>query len=1172
MADSYDDFHFAQDYPLQPFLDDCSLLGSLLDDCLRIEVGEELFEKVKRIRIRALCASQLSQQNDTDTAQHLAQSLAEELMSMPIDEALPLARACSHYLNLTSIAETHHSVRTSRREGMRTKTCDEVFGHLLSHDISPEKLYEAVCKQKVEVVLTAHPTQVNRRTLQYKHTRIAALLAQNDRNDLTPEEKENLIADLVREITALWQTDELRRRKPTPLDEARGGLNIVEQSLWTAVPAFLRRVNAALKKHTGRELPINATPLVFGSWMGGDRDGNPNVTAQVTHNVACLARWMAADLYLREVDVLRFELSMGYADDEVWRRARKIQEAHHTAEESGVTLWPTLATPMGPPRHSRPLPATGTAVGSEATSAVIAASSQASDGQTMTPILHVPVIGPFIRDEGRDPTDEPWSPSSEIQWTPRDGSPNSSILEGVREGVLVHRQLSLDSSMDGLSRASTFREEVTDVMTGGEAPAVGRIQKTNGCLSASQLTAAGLSSSSNGAPSALAGQECASGSATSLQALMKEAKIRKSFEKGRQALLAERNESRRAAAQSRLSPESLKKRGMKAAEYHKTSIDALLHPRHHGATPYRIILGDVRTKLLNTRKRMEDLLTGNKPNDDLDWFEHLEEFVDPLLACYWSLWECGGGIVAEGRLLDLLRRIYCFGMGLMKIDLRQESARHTDAIDAATKFVDLGTYSEWSEEKKIEFLSRELEGKRPLIPPTMPMSAEVREVLDTLRVASEMGRESIGAYVISMASSASDVLAVELLKREAIHVGKGHVVRGDAALQMMPLRVVPLFETLSDLQSAGKNLRELFSVPWYRKVLRDSYGNHQEVMLGYSDSGKDAGRIAAAWALYRCQEDIVQVCEEFGVELTLFHGRGGTVGRGGGPMFMAIQSQPPGSVEGSLRITEQGEMVQAKFGIPAVAQRQLEIYTTAVLLATKSPPEPPKKMAWRAIMDQLSELSRKEYRGVVYEHPDFISYFRHATPEEELANLNIGSRPTRRKAGGGVETLRAIPWIFAWTQTRMVLPAWLGVGTALEAVIAQGLLSELEAMYDEWPFFKSMIDLVEMIVAKADMHIARLYEEILVDNEKEKALGRYLRTLYNRTVDALLKVTRHQKLLQNNHMLRQLIHLRDPFITPINILQVEVLRRLRKAPQDQALRDTLLVTINGIAAGMRNSG
>lgn len=479
-------------------------------------------------------------------------------------------------------------------------------------------------------------------------------------------------------------------------------------------------------------------------------------------------------------------------------------------------------------------------------------------------------------------------------------------------------------------------------------------------------------------------------------------------------------------------------------------------------------------------------------------------------------------------------RVATFGMTLMKLDVRQEADRHTEALDAITDWLEIGTYSQWDEEKKLKFLTTELKGRRPLVPPTIDVKPEVREVLNTFRVTAEMGTNSLGAYVISMASEASDVLAVELLQKEARLVVGGELGKTCSGES---LRVVPLFETVQDLKNSGTVIRKLLKIDWYREHLIANHQGHQEVMLGYSDSGKDAGRFTAAWELYKAQEDVVAACKEFGIKITLFHGRGGSVGRGGGPTYMAIQSQPPGSVMGTLRVTEQGEMIQAKFGLSQTAVRQLEIYTTAVLLATLHPPDPPRCASWRNIMDEISENSCKHYRGIVFETPEFLEYFHEATPEAELGNLNIGSRPTRRKKTGGISQLRAIPWIFAWTQTRFVLPAWLGVGRGLEAAFARGHREELQAMYREWPFFQSTIDLIEMVLAKADIPIAKHYDEVLV-SECRQQLGEELRGDFHRTETAVLDVSGHQKLSENNKTLQRLIESRLAYLDPINMLQV----------------------------------
>ncbi|EXB65562.1 Phosphoenolpyruvate carboxylase 4 [Morus notabilis] len=578
---------------------------------------------------------------------------------------------------------------------------------------------------------------------------------------------------------------------------------------------------------------------------------------------------------------------------------------------------------------------------------------------------------------------------------------------------------------------------------------------------------------------------------------------------------------------------------------------------------------EVIMRLMKTRRGLE-LLLEDLPCDFDPWdhYETYDQLLEPLLLCYESLQSCGSGVLADGRLADLIRRVATFGMVLMKLDLRQESGRHADTLDAITLYLDMGTYSEWDEEKKLDFLTRELKGKRPLVPLRIEVPSDVKEVLDTFRVAAELGSDSLGAYVISMASNASDVLAVELLQKDARLAVSGELGRPCPG---GTLRVVPLFETARDLRQAGSVIRKLLSIDWYREHIIKNHNGHQEVMVGYSDSGKDAGRFTAAWELYKAQEDVVTACNEYGIKVTLFHGRGGSIGRGGGPTYLAIQSQPPGSVMGTLRSTEQGEMVQAKFGLPQTAVRQLEIYTTAVLLAALRPPLPPREEKWRNLMEEISKISCQNYRSIVYENPEFLGYFHEATPQAELGFLNIGSRPARRKNSIEIGHLRAIPWVFAWTQTRFVLPAWLGVGAGLKGVCEKGHTEDLKAIYKEWPFFQCTMDLIEMVLGKADIPIAKHYDEVLV-SESRRELGSDLRKELMVTEKYVLAVCGHEKLSENNRSLRRLIESRLPYLNPINMLQVEILKRLRSDNDNHKLRDALLITINGIAAGMRNTG
>jgi phosphoenolpyruvate carboxylase len=831
----------------QPLRDDVHLLGDLLGATLRAQEGEALYEMVERVRAHA--------KTDFD-------ALTDLLAHHQAHAALPIARAFAHFLTLANIAEQHHRVRRRREYQQKgappqAGSCEEAFARFRK-SIDADRLYEAVTALRIELVLTAHPTEVVRRTLLQKHRRIAELLAQRDRKDLTEPEQREIVDALRREITAVWETDEVRHERPSPLDEVKGGLFVFEQTLWDALPRYLRALDEALRTHTDRALPLDATPIAFGSWIGGDRDGNPNVTADVTGVACLLARWVAADLYLKEIDELRSELSMKTATDEL-------------------------------------------------------------------------------------------PPSNE---------------------------------------------------------------------------------------------------------------------------------------------------------------------------PYRDLLKDVRDRLRATRTSLEEAVATSDgwKRWPSAWSEvrpvvEARELLEPLLACHRSLHATGNSIIAEGRLQDVIRRVYGFGVTLVRLDVRQESTRHTALLDALDR--------------------------------NQRLDENAQEDLRTFRALATIPRESLGAYVITMARNADDVLHVKrLLDMHGIHQ-----------------RIVPLFETIEDLRNAGATIAQLLANDEYRAFI----GGHQEVMVGYSDSSKDSGRFTAAWELFQAQEQIVAACAKAGVSLTLFHGRGGSVGRGGGPTYVAIRSQPPGSIDGRLRVTVQGEMIQAEFGLAGIALRTLEVYTTSTLEATLARCETPRP-EWREAMRVMSEAAAKSYRELVYEMPRFLDYFREATPEIELGALNIGSRPARRGAKKGVESLRAIPWQFAWTQNRLLLPSWLGV----DAALAAGDPETLDAMMREWPFFQSTIELLEMVLAKTESRIAAYYDRLLVSDEL-RDLGEELRARLAKTIELVQRVTGHTRLLESNRALRRSIDVRNPYVDPINVVQAEVLRRMR-ANDDASLRDAFVVTVNGIAAGMRNTG
>lgn len=879
--------------------DNVRLLGDVLGQTIRDQVGEDIYLKVEEIRSLAKDARQTQNW----------QPLLDLMSGLDDDQLVPVARAFTHFLNYANIAEQHHRVRTLRNreidpqsvfnQAAEEGTLLELIPRLKARGVSPDEIYEAVSTMGVELVLTAHPTEVSRRTLLRKHHDIADILKKLDNPQLTPAEREGEMKRLRRRIVACWHTDEIRRHQPTPVDEAKWGFATIESTLWRALPEFLRQLSLQLEEHTGKALPLDATPLRFASWMGGDRDGNPNVTAEVTEEVLLLARWEAAHLLASDIHELREDLSMNDCSDELRER-----------------------------------------------------------------------IGG------------------------------------------AHRE------------------------------------------------------------------------------------------------------------------------------------------------PYRELLREVRTRLQNTQQWAEDKLNGI----DFDGPIYLEDeqLLEPLFIIYRSLNSCGMQGIANGSLTNIIRRVACFGLTLLKLDIRQESTRHAEVINEITEYLELGSYESWSEQDKQAFLLKELQNKRPLVGPDFPASDETREVLRTFAVLAEQPASALGAYIISMATHPSDVLAVRLLQKEA----------GCRT----PQRIVPLFETLSDLQGAQQTVDRLLSIDWYKDDIQGS----QEVMIGYSDSAKDAGFFAASWGQYLAQEGLSKTCKNHGVHLTLFHGRGGSASRGGSPAREALLSQPPGTINGSVRVTEQGEMIQFKFGLQEIAQENIELYVCGALEATLAPAAEPDQ-SWRDRMQALADESVTEYRRIVHHDERFVPYFRSVTPEQELRRLALGSRPAKRRASGGVESLRAIPWVFAWTQMRLMLPAWLGTGKALESCVNQGALSQLQEMAQRWTFFDMLLGMQEMVMAKTEERVAEYYEQRLLQDTSHQSLGAELRQGVGQAESVLTQIT-ERSLLDDMQELKRSIDLRNPYVDPLNITQVEVMRRLRLLEEEvptalkSTLEQALMVSIGGIAAGLRNTG
>lgn len=869
-----------------------SMLGQILGDTMRTHLGDSFLEKVEQIRKLA---------KDSRRGDEAArEQMLELLTALPDEELVPFAKAFNQFLNLANLSEQFHTI---------SRNCDELvcvpdpveqlLGRMLNGRIDQTKMLDCLKTLDIDLVLTAHPTEISRRTLIQKYAAIVDCLAEQENDQLSDRERRQINLRLRQLIAQIWHTNEIRRERPTPVDEARWGLSTIEESLWHAVPDFLRQLNDQVQDRTGQQLPIDIAPVRFSSWMGGDRDGNPFVTAKVTQEVLDRNRHAAARLFLKDIVLLVGELSMEEANSE---------------------------------------------------------------------------------------------------------------------------------------------------------------------------------------------------------------------------LMAFTNNS---------------------------------------CEPYRFVLRSLRQKLRDTIDYLNARIEGHNPEVDkstLIWQE--SDLKAPLEMLYKSLCDCGMRLIANGLLLDILRRLACFGIHMLRLDIRQDAGRHCDVLAELTRYLGMGDFNHWDETEKQAFLLRELSNRRPLIPSNWQPSADVAEVLNTCRLIAKHPAKALGSYVISMASKPSDVLTVLLLLKET---GCTH-----------PMRVVPLFETLSDLNNAAECITALLDIDWYRGYTKGM----QEVMIGYSDSAKDAGVMAAAWAQYRAQEQLVAVCKQAGVKLTLFHGRGGSIGRGGGPAHKAILSQPPGSVDGRIRVTEQGEMIRFKFGLPKLAVQSLALYTSAVLEATLLPPPEPKQ-EWRNCMERIAEESVSAYRGIVREEPDFVPYFRAATPEVELGKLPLGSRPAKRRVDGGIESLRAIPWIFAWSQNRLMLPAWLGAGEALQAACQRGEMGLLQDMEREWPFFSTRISMLEMVYAKAEPNLARYYETCLVPTNLHH-LGETLRQRLDLGIKVVLELTKSDTLMAHTPWNRESVKLRNPYIDPLNFLQTELLARTRKetteAPASEHVQLALMLTIAGVAAGMRNTG
>ena len=587
--------------------------------------------------------------------------------------------------------------------------------------------------------------------------------------------------------------------------------------------------------------------------------------------------------------------------------------------------------------------------------------------------------------------------------------------------------------------------------------------------------------------------------------------------------------------------------------------------------PYRRALAGVYARLALGAEALSGLRPALQPAAQRPPYLDAGELAADLDTISAALVEQGAGRLAEGRLARLRRQVSLFGFHLAPIDLRQSSDEHEAVVAELLARAGVEAhYAALDEEVRIALLARELAGPRPLRSPHLEYSQRLQRELEVVAAAADarkrFGPRAVPRYVISHCDSVSDLLEVGVLLREAGLLRPG-------TPPALGMDIIPLFESVADLERGAAVVDRALKLPLYRAWI-DSRGGEQEVMLGYSDSNKDGGYLASSWSLHEASTGLVRVCHAHGVRLRLFHGRGGTVGRGGGPSYEAILAQPPGSVDGALRLTEQGEVIASKYADPESGRRNLETLAAATLEASLA--ARPRSSAERddRVMEELASIAFRAYRALVKETPGFLEYFRASTPIAEIADLNIGSRPAARRHTSRLEDLRAIPWVFSWSQCRLMLPGWYGFGTAVELWLARpgASVEALRAMHERWAFFRSVLSNMDMVLAKSDLAIASRYAELVPDEALRRQVFGEISSEWHRTRRALGAITGRDELLADNPTLARSIRNRFPYLDPLNHLQVELLRRYRAGDTDARTKRAIHLTINGVAAGLRNSG
>lgn len=912
----------------KPLRNDVRFLGNILGLVIKEQEGEEIFDIEEKIRV-------LTKEMRSHYEKAQKDELVATIRSLSDSDLYKVTRAFTVYFKLVNIAEQIHRIRRSREykyisdvKDSSEGSIENLFQALGAKDVSYEEFSGLLDKMSIELVLTAHPTEVNRHIVLEKLRRISTLLGEID-NPLTgTDEKKHLEDEIHAELEGLWQTEEVPPYKLTPVDEARNIHYYFKETIFGALVRIYDKFERKIRENYGI-WDIKVPPFLrFGSWVGGDRDGNPYVTHLITREVLMMQKSMVLSRYVEKMERLKRQLSSSVkivpVSDEL--AAHVTKEVKSAAEKSG---------------------------------------------------MHNPCE--YYR----------------------------AMLE----------------YMDKRLRAA-----LEEIEGGGGS----------------------------------------------------------------------------------------------------------------GIPPYMS-----KDELLRDLSLIDRSLRRNK-----------------------------GGHIADSILKKFIRQVEVFGFHMAKLDIRQNSSVHRNAVAEITERLGLPSYGNMNEDEKFAWLTEEIKTPRPLVPDWLPLSEETDELLKTFSAIRDcltnVSPDCIDTYVISMTRKAANVLEVLLLAKEA------GLYQSDREVIRSRLNIVPLFETIEDFRHAPEIMRKLFSNPVYREHLK-ARGHISEIMIGYSDSGKDGGILCSGWEIHKAQTALKKVSDEFGIKNKFFHGRGGTVSRGGGPTNQAILARPAGTVEGVIKITEQGEVIYSNYSHPEIAEDNLELVISSVVLTSLSGENV--KPEWGEAMEEIASYARSAWRDLVYEDPDFYTYFDMSTPISVIQQMGIGSRPARRKKSRRIEDLRAIPWVFSWTQNRHLITGFYSVGTALDAFVRKNPrknLALLQQMYEGWRFFRSHIDNIQMTLSRADMWIALEYSFLVRPREVGKRIFGRIRGEFDLTSDIVLKITRQKRILDNNTFLQKSIELRNPYIDSLSYIQVGSLRRLYKGDftpgGKTTLTDNIKLSINGISAGLKNTG